>query len=73
VNKISAYRFLDDGGVSLFEIHIVKGKRLAAEEFVEKLSARISDLRTFHEEPNQSTDRTLASVTPGARHQSRHP
>jgi hypothetical protein len=73
IRKLCAYRFVDDGGALLFEIHIVKGKRLAAEEFVEQLSARIADLRAFHEKPNQSKDPTLASGATVAGHQSRHP
>jgi hypothetical protein len=73
IRKLCAYRFVDDSGALLFEIQIVKGKRLAVEEFVEQLSARIADLRGFHEKPNQSTDPTPASVTPTAGQSTRQP
>jgi hypothetical protein len=73
IRGVAAYEVRDAEGIPLFEILIVKGKRLAAEEFVQTLGERIATLRQFDEPPNQSTDPTSPSGTPPAGQESRHP
>ena len=73
VRGVVAYQFVNAEGALLFQIFAPKGKRLAAEKFVEELSTKIASLRGRQGMPNQSSEPTRASGTSPAGQEPRLP